>query len=143
MKFDTNGLEAYMTDRALESEQGVWVKFPGGRAFRILRAGGSNQRFSRALQQAIKPYRRQMDKGTMDNELGDEIMRGLYARHIVKDWRGIKDEDGQAVECTPENIDAFLRAFPEVFNDLMTLASEMATFTAQMMQEAATELGEA
>lgn len=144
MRFDRSGLEGYITDREVESQVGVWLPpFPGGRRFKVLRAGGANKKFSRAFQQAIKPYRRQLDKGTLDPETSDQIMREVYARHIVVDWDGIKDDTGKTVPCTPENVEAFFAAFPELFSDVVAYASEMATFAEENLEEAKETLGEA
>lgn len=143
MKFDATGLEGYVTDKEVESTVGVWLPpFPGERRFRVLRAGGSNHKFARAFQQAIKPHRRQMDKGTLDTETTDAIMREVYAKHIVIDWEGIKDENGVAVPCTPENVQAFFVAFPEIFGDVISYATEMATFSIENLEEAQDVLGE-
>lgn len=142
-QFDKSGLEGYITDKEVESEIGVWLPpFPGGREFKVLRAGGSNRKFSRAFQQAIKPYRRQLDKGSLDPETSDGLMREMYAKHIVVDWRGINDVDGNPVPCTPENVDAFFKAFPELFSDVVSYATEMATFSQENLEEAKDVLGE-
>ena len=142
MKFDKTGLDGYITDRNIESETGVWIKFPQGRKFCILRAGGANKKFSRALQKAVKPYRRQLEKNTLDPDVADKLFQSVYARHVVIDWDGINDEDGTPVPCTPENIEAFFEAFPEIFKELSDAAGDMATFSEETLKEAAEVLGE-
>jgi hypothetical protein len=143
MQFDKSGLEGYITDKEIESEVGVWLPpFPGGRQFKVLRAGGSNRKFSRAFQQAIKPYKRQLDKGNLDPDVSDALMREVYSRYIVKDWRGINDVDGNPVPCTPENVAEFFQAFPELFSDVVSYATEMATFSEENLEEAKETLGE-
>lgn len=143
MQFDKTGLGDYLTDETLESEVGIWLKFPGGRRFRVLRAGGSNKKFLRALNAAIRPHKRAMDRGTMDVETSDEIMRSIYAKHVVVDWDGIKDEKGKKVPCTPENVAEFFKVFPNLFSDLTTLATDMAQFSEDRIEEAKETLGEA
>ena len=143
MQFDKTGLDDYLTDETLESEVGIWLKFPGGRRFRVLRAGGSNKKFLRALNSAIRPHKRAMDRGTMDMETSDEIMRTIYAKHVVVDWDGIKDAQGKKVPCTPENVAEFFKAFPNLFSDVTTLATDMAQFSEERIQEAKETLGEA
>jgi hypothetical protein len=140
--FDDAGLESYTTDADREAESGIWVKFPGDRAFRILRAGGSNKEFLRAFRLAIRPYKRQLDKDTMDPATSDKLTRELYARHIIKDWSGIKTKAGVEIPYSPEACVAFMTRYPEILNDLVTLASEMATFQDRVLEEAKTSLGE-
>lgn len=141
-RFDLTGLEGYVTDRALEQE-GVWVAFPGDREFLILRAGGSNREFARALSAVLKPYRRQIEKGTLDPSVSEGLMRQLYARHIIKDWRGIKDAAGNQVPYSVEACVEFMTALPDLFSDIVTMATEMATFSRESMEEAKAVLGEA
>lgn len=143
ISFDTTGLETYVTDKDREASTGIWFKFPEGRRFLCLRAGGSNRKFLRAFQTAIKPYRRQMDRGTMDPDKSDEIMREVYARTVILDWDGIKDSAGQAVPFSTPNVVEFMSAFPELFNDLVTLCSDAAQFSEEALEEAKEILGEA
>ncbi len=142
-KFDTRGLASYIPDRELESVEGVWLRFPGGRAFRCLRAGGSNTKFLRAFQTAIKPYQRQIDRKTLDPEVSDQIMRDVYSQTVVKGWEGIKDADGNEVPYSPETAVEFFKAVPELFTELTDQCANMANFAEQEAEEAKEILGEA
>jgi hypothetical protein len=141
ISFDRKGLDNYVTDRDAELE-GVWLQFPEGRKLLIRRAGGANKRYQRVAQTAIKPYRRALDRGTLDPEDSDRVMREVYSKTIVADWDGIKDGEGHDVECTPSNIVAFFNAFPEIFADVMDYATELSTFAEQEITEAQEILGE-
>ena len=141
--FDSAGLDDYMTDSTLESEVGVVVVFPRGRKFRILRAGGSNQRFNRAFQAAIRPHRRAMERGTMDLEESQEIMRRVYAKYVVIDWEGIRDSEGKEIPYSVQAAELFFEAFPNLFDDLVRLATEMSLFSEKTIEEAKQALGEA
>lgn len=143
MQFDTKGLEGYLTNKTLESEFGVWLKFPGGRRFRVLRAGGANRRFTRAFQTAIRPHRQTMERRGLDVELSDQIMREVYSKHVVIDWEGIKDADGNEVPYSPGAAIQFFAVVPELFAEIATLAQNMATFSQETVEEAKKELGEA
>lgn len=139
--FDTEGLESYVTDAFRESETGVWLKFPGGYKFRCLRAGGSNKRYATLFQRMIKPYRRQMDKGTMDLAKSEDILRQVYCKTVILDWEGVKAK-GKAVSYTPEAGMAFFAQVPELFSDIVTLCTEAATFQEEEVEEAEKVLGE-
>ena len=141
MKFETKGLDNYITDPELESE-GVWLKFPEDRKLCVRRAGGANKKYLRTAQSAIKPFKRQLDRGTMDPEEINRLMREVYAKTIVADWSGINDETGTPVPCTPENVKAFFDAFPEIFADVMDSASDLATYAEREIEEAKEVLGE-
>ena len=142
MQFDKTGLEGYITDREVESDIGTWLPpFPNGRRFRIKRAGGANRKFARAFQAAIKPYKRQIDREELDPDISERILREVYARHIVVDWEGIKDTEGNEVPCTPENVEAFFAAIPEIFTEVRSYADTAATFAEQNLEEAEDSVG--
>lgn len=141
-QFDKSGLDEYITDPTLESEVGVVVRFPGGRKFRILRAGGSNRRFTRAFQAAIRPHRRELERGTMDAEESQEIMLRLYPRYVVIGWEGIKDAQGKEIPWSAKAGEAYFRAFPNLFDDITRLATELTLFSEKTIQEAKDALGE-
>ena len=139
--FETSGLESYMTDSDKE-EKGVWLEFPGDRAFKVKRAHSSNQPYARALQHAMKPYRRQIEKGTLDNAVSERILREVNCRHIIIDWDGIKTSDGEMVPYGYEAAIAFFTQFDELFDDVIKLASDAATFGVDDEEEVAETLGE-
>lgn len=141
MDFDTSELNSYITNEDLEASIGVWIKFQGGVRLRCLRAGGSNRKYARALQAAIRPHKRQVDRGTLDDEVSNDILRDVYAKHVVKDWEGVKTTDGQEVPYAPSACVEFFRAVPELFNELVTVASEMSTFAEDRVKEAEEALG--
>jgi len=142
MAISMKGLETYKTDKDLESSEGVWLKFPEGRRLHVLRAGGSNKAFARKFSQAIKPYRRQMDRGTMDPEKSDELMIDVYLDTVILGWEGFVDDNGNPVPYSKKVAREFLLALPEFFNDVVNFASDAATFQIEDAEETAEELGE-
>lgn len=53
----------------------------------------------------------------------------LVGRHCIQGWRGVVDEAGNAVECTPESIDRFMlidQAQAFVFSRVKGLAIHLA-----------------
>lgn len=141
MKFDTTGLEDYLTDKDLESDVGVWIVFPGDRKFNIRRAGGSNAAFARAFQAAVKPYDHLVKKGTLDRALGDKIMYKVYADTVVRDWSGIYDIEGEEIPYSPEAAVEYFTLLPDLFAELMGHANDMATFSITQLEQAKDVLG--
>lgn len=139
--FSEEGLDQYLISRDLESVDGVWIAFPNDRQLRVLRAGGSNKAFLRVFQALSKPYKRQLEKGTLDPDESDRVMREVYARTVIMDWRGILDTKGKPVPFNHENCIAFLEKFPEIFNDIVAIASDMATFAERRLEQAKQDLG--
>lgn len=138
--FDTTGLENYLSNELMENEQGVWVTFPGDRSIHILRAGGSNHKFNRTFQNAVRPLKRKMDNGTLSVTESNELMYKVYARSVVIGWKGITD-GGKPVPCTESSVVEFFKTFPELFDELMGYAQDRLTFLQEVLVEAKTELG--
>lgn len=143
MTIDLTGLEDYRTDNTRESEVGVKLVFPGGRWLRVLRAGGSNERYRKALEREARPYRYSLEQGkTLSRKVNDEIMHRVYAKAVVIDWGGFKDSQGNEVAYNQEGMIEVFRALPELFSQTAELATRAATFQEQQVEEAKKNLGE-
>jgi hypothetical protein len=142
MKFQTEGLEGYLTDPVAEATTGVWLAFPNGWRFLCLRAGGANRAYQRAASAALKPHRQQIQRGTMDPEKLDEIVTTLYVNHVVKDIDGVKDEEGNPVPYSKKAVREILNQFPEMFAEIQNRVQDPGTFYDQDAEEAKEVLGE-
>lgn len=142
MQFDTTGLESYITDKEIESQEGIWLKFPNDRKIHVLRAGGGNSKYARYFNSAIKPYRRQMDRGLLDPEKSNEILVDVYVETVILGWSGIKDVNGNEIPYGKGVAREFFTAYPELFNDVVSFAGDAALFQNEQAKETADELGE-
>jgi hypothetical protein len=138
--FSKRGLETYATDQTLENSKGVWIDY-GDRAFQVLRAGGSNHRYVRALAAALRPHARALAKRTMDPDKLRRIYWDLFAQYVVIGWRGIEDADGTQIPFSEEAARAFFEAFPDLFDEIKDYAEDMGTFAEESIAEAADALG--
>lgn len=125
IQFD--GFEDYVTDENLETGAGVALEYDEGRTIFIHRAGGSNKKFSRALEAKMKPHRRKIQLGTLDPEIDRRILMEAYAEAVVIGWSGIT-AGGKELPFNKENCIAFFKAFPEVFADVQRSANDVALF---------------
>ncbi len=141
MQFDKSSLRDFIPDSDKESVSGVWIEYPGGIRIRILRAGGTNEKFKRATSAALKPYRRQIERDMISNEVVTDLARRVYSLHIVVDWQNVRDIDGNAVPCTPSNVYEFFKAVPELFEDIQRAAVNLANFVEDEAEEAGRQLG--
>ncbi|MCS3467084.1 hypothetical protein M2401_000805 [Pseudomonas sp. JUb42] len=60
----------------------------------------------------------------------------LMANHVIKDWSGAQDEDGNPLPYTPENAEALLLGNIEVFMFILQTASGYATELREELDEA-------
>ena len=86
-------------------EGGVWFAFPGGGQFLIHRAPSNVEyaRVKRELEHAAREKRANFHAdGGFDPAVALDIAAESYARTIVKDWKDVKDEEGNEVPYTWE-----------------------------------------
>lgn len=124
------------TDRAAEIE-GIWVDYPNGVSMKIARMGGANTEYARYLTNQLKPYKFQLDRGTLSEEKSKEILLDVFARYVLKDWSGVTDEKGQPIEYCVEAARKVLAEYPELLNELQTLASDYRRFAQEVLEETA------
>ena len=142
MEFDKAGLETYLTDKELEAVDGIWLKFPGGRKLHVLRAGGSNAKYTRIAASVTKPYQRQIQRGTIDPEKVSELMLEIYLQSVILDWAGFKDAQGKEIPYSREAAREFFTQVPEMFTEVMDLATDLALFQEQEVEETSKHMGE-
>lgn len=134
---------AFKTDPELE-KNGVVLLYSGLR-LTVARAGGANTAFGKLLNARLKPYERQMQQKTMDNDVADDIVRKTYADAIIK-FSEVELEDGTFIEgCTneagdvlpftPANVEAMFVALPDLFRDVQSQAQLMTVYRAEDIQD--------
>ena len=141
MRFSKASTEGYLTNTDAETE-GVKVEVNDQVAFIIRRAGGRNQDYRRALTEGYKKHKRRIDVDAMSNEeLEEKILRPAFIKHVVVDWEGVEDENGDDVPFTLANCAEYFRVVPDVYATLSAIASDISYFRTQDDKEVAEELG--
>jgi hypothetical protein len=130
----TNPYSLFGTDKALEKE-GIVLDY-GPFQIRIARAGGANAKFARVMEVKLRPYRRALDAGTLDEEIAKRLIAEAYAEAVVLDWENVTDENGQSMDCTVPNIVKLFLDLPELFADVQSQATKAALFRKAEVEEA-------
>ena len=97
---------------------GVWVNILGGE-FKIARAG--NPEYEQALE----------DSGYRKMEDPTEKQRALYkaiARGVLKDWRDVEDDNGQAIPFSVDNAVDVLLDNPDLVGRLLNEANDLSNW---------------
>lgn len=150
----------YATDKGLEIE-GVVFTPDSTTAITIARAGGANVKFGKLLEKKAKPFRRQIEAGTIDPDLDRKMMIECYADAIIRNWETLIEEDGEpklvpGIEANPEapdgtyshnanehglvpynrqNVIATLTMLPDLFVTLQQEAQSVANFRSAEREE--------
>lgn len=82
-----------------KQEKGVWTKYQGSE-FKV--ASSSSTNFQRALNRLQAPYRKKIEKGTLDPKISRQILCQAMAEHLLLDWKDVTDSTGGNVEYSSE-----------------------------------------
>lgn len=102
--------------------------------FIIARAGGTNERYLKVLEQVTKPYRRQLQNNLLEPFQFRSLMAEVYAKSVILGWNGVEDADGNELPFSQDNVIKVLTDLPELFDDLQTVANERAAFNSVQLE---------
>ncbi len=126
---EIEGIEVQMTEA--ENDDGSIPTFV------VSRMGKSNKRYSKALEAATRPYRRQIELGTMNNDKAEEIFLGVFVDTVLKGWKNVRDESGADMPFTKQTATKLFKDLPEVYERLQEEAKLSANFREASLEEEA------
>lgn len=118
--------------RNAELDEGKWAKFQGSE---FLIAHTSSLRFQRSLQRLQAPFRKQIEKGTMDPEDSKIIVCRSMSEAILKDWRDVVGPDGAPLSYTKDLGYTALMNNEELREFVQEYSTELANFRAAEIEE--------
>ena len=127
-----NLYKQFQTDRHLETD-GVDVVYGKNSAgepitFRIARSGGANTEYRRVLDLKTKPYRRQLQNGTVDVAILEDLVLQTFAETVVLGWSGVEDAEGNPLAYSKEAALKLMQDLPELYQDLLEVSQRASTF---------------
>ena len=125
--------ELFKTDEDIENK-GVSLNY-GNFKIVVARAGGSNKKYLNLLEAKLRPYRRQIQTGTLDQETDVRVLAEVYAETVVLGWEGVTNEDGESIPFTKPNIIKLLTELPDLFADLRAQANNVSLFRSEDARE--------
>lgn len=133
-----NLYNTFETDKQLERD-GIVLEY--GRntkdepvSIRIARAGGSNTRFAKILEQKMRPYKRALANESLDNRIAEKIMVEAYADSVILGWTGVQDREGNDLEFNRENVVKVLTDLPDLFLDIQQQSQKAALFRTEIRE---------
>jgi hypothetical protein len=117
-----------MFERTPMETEGIFIDYGPVGKFRIARAGGSNDRFVKAVERECRPYRKAIQLQAMDPKIADAIMYKVFAETVLLGWEGVKDKENKAI---PFSVEAAIKLFtdlPDLFTDLNEQATTVSNF---------------
>lgn len=123
----------FRTDKALEKE-GIVLDY-GDFKIKVARAGGSNAAFQKALTAKVRPYKRQLDAGTIPDDVAEKLFLDVYAESVVLGWEGVTDENGKPLPYSKENAVKLFSDLPDLFRDVQSQAASISNFRAEVTED--------
>jgi len=127
--------DQFKTDNTLE-QQGVWFEISDGVKFLIARAGGSNKKYRRSLDQRSKPYRAQLRNNTIDAEKLRELSMLAFVDACLLDWYGVTDAADEPLVFNRGNVLKVFAELPDVYDTLFEAASSSGSYRDAEVAEA-------
>lgn len=117
-------LDSYKIDDKV-SVEGKWV--PIGKDAELKIARLNNEPYRDFIKKKLKPYKSAMRAGAVDEDLLNAVVVQAMARHILLDWKGLK-ESGQPLVYSIEECERILKE-KEQFRELVaSLANDADLF---------------
>lgn len=108
--------------------KGIVVNYGPYGKFTIARAGGSNERYKKALEAKTRPHRRRIENGSITEEELTPILVEIFVDTVLLGWEGVKGKGGVDLQYNRANaIDLFTK-LPDLFIDIRDQASKSANF---------------
>lgn len=121
--------DLFGTNKNLEAEKGVTLDYSVFQ-ITILRAGGANKKYSKALNENMKPYRAAFERGDLDDETSEEILLKSFVQGVVLGWSGNIGRNGKKEEYSEEACIAVFKELPDLFDDVKKQANDKSLFRA-------------
>lgn len=128
----------FATDKSKEVE-GVDVTFPANEdgstpTFKIARMGKSNKRYTKAVERASRPYRRQIELKTLDEATSEKLMLEVFVETILLGWANIQGRDGKPLPFNRANAIKLMEDLPDLYSELVEEASKASRFREEQME---------
>lgn len=132
--------KAYKTDKTAEVEGTPIVledspnddgTYP---TFLLARAGKGNEAYTKALDNATRPYRRQMELKTFKNDDAEKVMMDVFLATILKGWENVQDEHGQPITFNRQAAKALMEEYPDLYERLNVESGNRANYAAAVKE---------
>lgn len=117
--------KVFGTDKSKEQE-GVWIEMGEGGAIKVARMG--NPSYSKKFQKLTKPYKQAIRRETLSDEIAERILVDSMAEHILLDWKGIEDENGNEIPYSLETAKKLLSDLKDFRNYISEMATSIENF---------------
>lgn len=133
----------FATSRSLATS-GVWVTYidhgdegeePCEFEFKLAFMGRANRRWMSMSQQQIRADRHKLESGVMGQEESIDRLMKVFCRTVLLDWRGVNDDQGNALPYTPDHGYELLSECESLYDYLLGEAQDQTNFQDKAIRE--------
>jgi|SRR6185369_12149685 hypothetical protein len=113
-------------------------------SIRVARMSRSNKRYAKALEEATRPHSAAIANETLDNDLGNALLRNVFVDTILLGWTNLPkseltgdEADSDLLPFTRENAIALFDEMPDMYDDWEKRAKATANFRDAEREKAA------
>ena len=114
-----------------QESQGVWTTFGAGK---FLVAHTNNMVFQREITRLQAPYRKKIDKATLDPKIQLEIMCKAMAKGILRDWKNVGAE-GKEIPYNEDDAYKVLLLNSDLREYIQDFALDLENFRAEEIED--------
>lgn len=102
--------------------------------FFVARQSRRNKKFAKTMKEISKPHQEAMDKGTLSDEVGADLLRTAFIRGCLRGWLNVLDEQGNLVPFNEETAEKLFVDLPDLFDQLQSESSNIANYRAYSLE---------
>lgn len=102
--------------------------------FYLARIGKMNKEYAKELERRTRPYRRQIQLGTMADSLAEQIYMEVFVSTVLKGWEHVTDETGSEMAFNAANATKLLTDLPDLYDELQAAANDAARYRDEMLE---------
>ena len=120
----------------------MWITVDAASGCRLKIARIGNRRYREAMARRLKPYRRALRAGTLEDPVTERITAKVLAETVLLDWRGL-ERGGSAVAYSREAAAAILSdpAYKDFRDLVVELASDQEAYRERDLEDAEKNFG--
>jgi hypothetical protein len=122
------------TNADLET-QGIDYNMGKGGIFVLARSGGANVRYGKVVEHKFRPHRRQIQNGTIDNDLARNLLLEAFCEAVLLGWREVTGPDGKALKWSVDAAKKLMTDLPELYSELSEVAGDYTNYQGAIVED--------
>jgi hypothetical protein len=102
--------------------------------FRIARAGGANEQYTKRLEVLAKKHRRAIQNEMIETATLLKMTQQAFVDTVLLGWENVTDRNGDVMPFNTENALALFKQLPDLFIDLQEQANKAALFRCEVRE---------